>query len=64
MTIHPFRVGQTVYVRPSAFGGGAATGLYEIRAVLPEEDGRRRYRIKSLIEPYERVASEHELSGA
>ena len=64
MTIHPFRVGQTVYVRPSAFGGGAATGLYEIRAVLPEEDGRRRYRIKSLIEPYERVASEHELNEA
>jgi hypothetical protein len=38
--------------------------LYEIRAVLPEEDGRRRYRIKSLIEPHERVVSEHELNEA
>ena len=64
MTIHPFHVGQTVYVRPSAFTRNAAAGLYEIRAVLPEEDGRRRYRIKSLIEPYERVASEHELNEA
>jgi hypothetical protein len=62
MTIHPFRVGQTVYVRPSAFGGGAATGLYEIRAVLPEEHVMRQRRIKGLIEPYESVASEHELS--
>ena len=32
--------------------------------VLPEEHGLRQYRIKSLIEPYERVASEHELSEA
>ena len=64
MTIHPFHVGQTVYVRSSAFAGNAATGLYEIRAVLPGEHGLRQYRIKSLIERYERVASEHELSGA
>jgi hypothetical protein len=64
MTAHQFHVSQTVYVRPSAFTRKAAAGLYEIRAVLPEEDGRRRYRIKSLIEPYERVASEHELSTA
>ena len=41
---------------------GAPPGIYEIRAVLPEEDGQRQYRIKSLIEPHERVVSEHELS--
>ena len=64
MTSHQFHVGQTVYVRSSAVAGKAAAGLYEIRAVLPEEGGRRRYRIKSLIEPYERVASEHELGEA
>jgi len=40
------------------------TPQYEIRAVLPEEHGRRQYRIQSLIEPYERFASEHELSEA
>jgi hypothetical protein len=64
MTPCQFHVGQTVYVRPSAFAGRAAAGLYEIREVLPEEHGLRQYRIKSLIEPYERVASEHELSEA
>ena len=64
MTPHQFHVGQTVYLRPSAFARTAATGMYEIRAVLPEEDGRRRYRIKSLIEPHERVVPEHELSEA
>jgi hypothetical protein len=63
MTSHQFHVAQTVYIRTSAFTRNAAAGLYEIRAVLPE-NGRRRYRIKSLIEPYECVASEHELSEA
>ena len=64
MTPHQFHIGQTVYLRPSAFTRNAAAGIYEIRAVLPEEDGRRRYRIKSLIEPHERVVSENELSEA
>ena len=64
MTLHQFHIGQTVYLRPSAFTRNAAVGIYEIRAVLPEEDGRRRYRIKSLIEPHERVVPEHELSEA
>ena len=59
-----FHIGQTVYLRPSAFARKAATGMYEIRAVLPEEDGQRRYRIKSLIEPHERVVLEDELSQA
>ena len=59
-----FHIGQTVYLRPSAFGRNAAAGIYEIRAVLPEEEGRHRYRIKSLIEPHERVVPEGELSEA
>ena len=63
MTSHQFHIGQTVYLRPSA-ARNAAAGLYEVRAVLPEEDGRLRYRVKSLIEPHERVASEQELSEA
>jgi hypothetical protein len=64
MTPPQFHIGQTVYLRPSAFTRNAAAGMYEVRAVLPEEDGRRRYRIKSLIEPHERVVSENELSEA
>jgi len=64
MTPHQFYVGQTVYLRRSPSTQNAAAGAYEIRALLPEEDGRPRYRIKSLIEPHERIASEHELSDA
>jgi Bacterial transglutaminase-like cysteine proteinase BTLCP len=58
MAPHQFHIGQTVYLRRSAFTRDAAPGIYEIRAVLPEEDGRRQYKIKSLIEPHERVVSE------
>jgi hypothetical protein len=58
-----FHVGQTVYLRPLR-GRDAAVGAYEIRAMLPDEGGQRRYRIKSLIEPHERVVSEQELSEA
>lgn len=49
-----FHVGQTVYLRPLR-GPDAAVGAYEIRAVMPEEESQARYRIKSLIEPHERV---------
>jgi hypothetical protein len=59
-----FHVGQPVHLRPSVPNRNAAAGMYEIRAVLPEDNGRRRYRIKSLIEPHERVVSEDELSAA
>jgi len=58
-----FHVGQTVFLRPSA-PRNAAAGADEIRAMLPDEGGQRRYRIKSLIEPHERVALEQELSAA
>jgi hypothetical protein len=56
-----FHVGQTVYLRPSR-GRDAAVGAYEIRAVMPDEGGQARYRIKSLIEPHERVVLEEDLS--
>jgi hypothetical protein len=59
-TFHQFHIGQTVYLRAR----NAAPGLYEIRAVLPEEGGQCRYRIKRLIEPYERVVLEQELDEA
>jgi hypothetical protein len=62
MIAHQFHIGQTVYLRRSAFARNAAPGMYEIRAVLPEEGGRPQYRVKSLIEPYERVVPEHELT--
>jgi hypothetical protein len=64
MPPHQFHIGQTVHLRRPSFARNAAAGAYEIRAVLPEEDGRRRYRIESLIEPDECVVPEDELSEA
>jgi hypothetical protein len=63
MTPHQFHVGQTVYLLRWV-AHNAVAGAYEIRAVLPEEGGHPRYRIKSLIEPHERIVSEQELSEA
>src|SRR5436190_15201879 len=62
MMMHHFHIGQTIFLQASLLNRNAVPGLYEIRAVLPEEGGQRRYRVKSLIEPYERVVLEEELS--
>ena len=59
-----FNIDQPVYLRPSASIRDAAFGTYEIRALLPEEDGQFRYRIKSPVELHERVVRENELSAA
>jgi hypothetical protein len=59
-----FYVGQPVYLQSAISRHYAATGVYEVRAVLPDEQGWPRYRIKSLIEPHERVVSHNELSAA
>jgi hypothetical protein len=58
-----FHVGHTIYLRPAA-ARNAAAGAYDIRAMLRDEGGQRRYRIRSLIEPHERVVSERELHHA
>jgi hypothetical protein len=39
-------------------------GSYEIVRVEPSETGELRYRVRSLHEPHERVAWEHELRPA
>jgi hypothetical protein len=62
MTDCQFHIVKPSIFSPSAFARNAAPGMYEVRAMLPEENGRRRYRIKSLIEPYERVVLEDGLS--
>jgi hypothetical protein len=63
MASQQFHIGQPVYLQHTIARHNAAPGMYEIRAVLPDENGRPRYRIKSLIEPHERVVSENELSA-
>jgi hypothetical protein len=63
LSLHRFRVGQSV----SFVGGGGvlskATGVYSITKLLPETDGdgQLQYRLKSARESHERVAKESEL---
>ena len=61
---HKFSIGQLVELEP---GGGrlSAPGAYEIRHLVPASDRDPAdpcYRIKSIAERHERVASESELT--
>lgn len=47
---------------PSRPGVPASIREYKILQLLPSEGGERTYRIKSITEPFERVAKESELS--
>ena len=59
MSRHKFKIGQLVYYRAES-----ASGTYQITQLLPPEGDEYRYRIKSVREPHERVAKEHELRSA
>jgi hypothetical protein len=62
--VHKFKVGQIVELEPSVLRS-LAMGPYEIRHLTPSSDrdpGDPRYRIKSIAEKHERVASESELT--
>jgi hypothetical protein len=61
--IHKFKVGEAVTMRPAA-SRNVPGGIYEVIKQLPDNDGERKYRIKSANEPHERVARESELSRA
>jgi hypothetical protein len=61
---HRFSIGEVVYLQAGVFTRNAAPGLYEVRGVLPQEDGLVKYRIKSPVELHERVAAENELNSA
>ncbi len=59
---HKFLVGQTVYFTPTRLHGAVA-GNYEVRRLMPSSDTQTQpyYRIKSIVERHERVASESDL---
>ena len=59
MSRHKFKIGQLVYYRAES-----APGTYQITQLLPPEGEEYQYRIKSVREPHERVAKEHELRSA
>jgi len=61
MNNHKYKVGQSVYFSPNPGLRSAAQGDYRIVHRLPEDSGGYQYRIKSPLEPYERVAWEDQL---
>jgi hypothetical protein len=61
---HKLKIGQIVELAPHVLRT-TAKGPYEIRHLLPATDrdpGDPRYRIKSTVEKYERVAPESDLT--
>jgi hypothetical protein len=61
---HKFKIGQLVDLEPSVLRS-LALGPYEIRHLIPPSDrnpGDPCYRMKSIAEKHERVASESELT--
>jgi hypothetical protein len=62
MPTHKFRIGQTVYMKPS-FHRNVPGGAYIIVRRMPERDGEFEYRVRSTSEPHERVLSENELTA-
>jgi hypothetical protein len=58
MPTHKFKIGQLVYLRPSA-ARNVPGGQYVITKRLPEHDGEFEYQ-----EPHERIARESELMKA
>jgi hypothetical protein len=63
MTSHKYKVGQSVEYRPSRSAMLTSTAVYRVVRLLPLEGEDPLYRIKSVAEPFERVAREHELSS-
>lgn len=61
MMKHRFKKGESVAFQPVKSAQQAANGTYNVMQLLPLENGVLRYRIKSAVEVFERVATEAEL---
>ncbi len=62
MTIHKYKVGQTVSYSPGRSAMAASSREYKIIRLLPPEEGQNLYRIKGVSETFERMARESDLS--
>jgi hypothetical protein len=62
MPTHKFKIGQTVYLRPSR-DQNIPGGAYIITQKMPEHDGEFEYRVRSMSEPHERVVGESQMSA-
>jgi hypothetical protein len=64
MATHKFKVGQMVDFTPSQAGVMASARGYKVLRLLPQENGQCLYRIKTIVEAFERIAKENELVGS
>jgi hypothetical protein len=62
MPKHKFRIGQDVAYMPGKLQRPATSSTYKVTRLLPTEGPECQYRIKSSSEPFERTASERQLS--
>ena len=62
MAEHKFKVGQMVDLTPIRGTIPAADRSYKVIRLLPRESGEQLYRIKTIVEAFERVAKESELT--
>jgi hypothetical protein len=60
---HRFALGHVVRLSRSLLMPNVATGQYTIIGLLPPRDGEFQYRVKSELEPYDRVVKEDHLEG-
>jgi hypothetical protein len=60
---HKFHVGQTVELIGMQRSLGPPLGGFEIMRLMPTENGRHQYRIRSLLDGHARMANESELEG-
>ncbi len=64
MSTHKFKIGQMVDFFPSQRTLSASVRAYKILRLMPFDGGELFYRIKTISEPFERVARESELKLA
>ena len=58
MTSHAFEIGDHVLIVPDSVGDERSGGTYEVVGFVPTDGKIARYRVKSLQEPFSRVAPE------
>ena len=63
MSIYKFKIGETVFLKPSR-DLNFPRGAYTVISKLPEHDGEFEYRVRSSYEQYERVVRESQLRAA
>ena len=63
MPTYKFHIGQTVFIVPAP-NLNIPGGAYIVTKKLPEHNGEFEYRVRGVVEPYERVVRESELKDA